>query len=154
MVSGLPKTQWDDTDSHLPHSWVYYLWVLGLRCSQELDNESMGIWFWTYQAQSLQHEVDLNEPPQNIVFIRKIISKHTEIIIRNWGLEAGRGICKIVLASLETLSLSRRKWGRRGEWGNKRKEIANLLCHSGIYISAVHHHFPGILNTLPKPLLK
>jgi len=98
--------------------------------------------------------VDLNEPPQNILFIRKIISKGKEIVIRNWWLEAGRGICKIVLASLETLSLNRRKWGRRGEWGNKRKEIANPRCHSGIYISAVHHHFPGILNTLPKPLLK
>ena len=103
---------------------------------------------------SLQHDVDLNEPPQNILFIRKIISKGKEILIRNWGLEAGKGICKIVLASLETLSLSRRRWGRRGEWGNRRKEVANPLCHSVIYISSGHHHFPEILNTLPKLLLK
>lgn len=63
----------------------------------------------------------LSEPLQSILCSSKILSKNKEIILRN-GVALGRCICKTVLAPFEALPLSRRSWGKRGEWDNLRQK--------------------------------
>ena len=82
--------------------------------------------------------MDWNEPPQNILYISKIISKRKEMVIRNRG-APGRGIYKIIWAPLGALPLNRRRWGRRGEWSNlgqKRDSKSNVPFWSLHFLSA------------------